>query len=1530
MRVSAETNTPAIITYQGKLLENDTSVTTTKSMSFVLYTELTGGDAVYTAAGVTSTPTSTAVSVTPSRGVFSIDLGGGGTNALPRTIFQENEALYLEVWVGGQALTPRKQLTSAPYAFNSQYLLGLTTTSTASETTYIPHTNSSGQLNLLGLGINSSSPQYGLAVSGTSYISATSTYGGLLDINNRIDLDYTVSDYSAQSFYNNASMVLFVNNAGSSSVTHRGLSVQALQQDDNNLTHSTHGLLGGGFEAYNNGAGTVSNAVGAIGGVINGSTGTITKAFGYGAYAYNTGGGTLTDYVAFGAWQNISATNSYLLGTDSGASSVLTGSSINFLNVSTPNYIPLSVSSTGITFATSTLRLATQSSGDVELQAATSANVYINPDGVDADFRVSGGSETNLIYVDAGNNRVGIGTSTPDSFFHVTGTSTFDSLVNVRGNAVQPKYVGAFVSSTVLNNGGHFDFYKDYIVIPDDQSNGLTILSVATSTVPIFVSYTNDGDQGAQLNNPIAAVVQGDLAYVISRTDDAINVFDISNPASPVLLSTLTDSTNLNNVISLDVQGSYIYTAATLSNQISVIDASDPYNLRIVGSINSSAAASLAYVTKIETHGKYAHVLSNIYDTYTIIDIADPTQPRYVSSISTSTISNMGGTDIEVVGELAYVIDDDSLIIIDISNPQNPSLVGSIDDGDGNLVLDNAFSFRLIGDYAYIASQTSANLSVIDVSDPTNPTHVGTLNDGDNGAQLTNASYINIMDNAAYIISTGANDRITAIDITGSRISNARIGGARVDELSVMKEANFARTLDVKGGLNVGSHVQFGGGVLSLFSPTSTAAATTTFFTNATTLFETSVSSTDPSMFIFNTRYDADDASELFVVQDAGNDVFTILGNGKVGIGTSTPTGFVDINSGSSVGSDNVLILRSDVAGANDPIFRVSATGTIFSDGPHYTAGADYAEYFYTVDTDLTPGEIVCVDTAKENAVRRCIAGTDGNVMGIVSSKPSLVGNYSEDRSKSNSWVVIGMLGQVDARVSAENGPIRVGDSLTSASSTPGYAMRADAGDPTVGVALEAIDTGKGTVRVLISRRNKSLTVTEVEQQVVERVAAMEIEDEVRIMIGAALDDLDLNTDIAAVVDEQIQDMNLYQVIRATVDQHIEDKRIPEMIEETVGTIDIVSRIADQEINIKEALHFAETVDAVVSSTFLQQQSTLDELTGLAQATDVMLSDLLTKQQTIDERLLDAESKMSVLEDLHGHIGEKLQGGAETLLGQQVDYLEVSEDLVVYGEITVYKTVTFGGNTVGQATILSGHTSVSITFSDEYQFHPIIVATLRGEIDTPLPSAFYVVDETTEGFLIRIPDPLEADISFNWHAFGAQNAKLFVSDGSTKDIVVIVADTPSPEIPAIQEPSKEESITSSENNIEETVDDVHSSSTNDIAVDENLSTTNDGEQQTPQNDEIFVDEAKNADTENTNSLNDEGPTDASTDTTEDIEAPSDTSPSPEEMTDNAIASESDSGNETAQTEQNNEPAVPAATTQEESVVAEGNTTTEEG
>lgn len=59
------------------------------------------------------------------------------------------------------------------------------------------------------------------------------------------------------------------------------------------------------------------------------------------------------------------------------------------------------------------------------------AEAVFNEEGVDYNLRVEGSGEANLIFVDAGNDRVGISTNAPSTLFHVAGDGTVDGQLDI-------------------------------------------------------------------------------------------------------------------------------------------------------------------------------------------------------------------------------------------------------------------------------------------------------------------------------------------------------------------------------------------------------------------------------------------------------------------------------------------------------------------------------------------------------------------------------------------------------------------------------------------------------------------------------------------------------------------------------------------------------------------------------------------------------------------------------------------------------------------------------------------------------------------------------------------------------------------------------------------------------------------------------------------------------------------------------------------------------------------------------------------
>jgi hypothetical protein len=181
--------------------------------------------------------------------------------------------------------------------------------------------------------------------------------------------------------------------------------------------------------------------------------------------------------------------------------------------------------------------------------------------------------------------------------------------------------------------------------------------------------------------------------------------------------------------------------------------------------------------------------------------------------------------------------------------------------------------------------------------------------------------------------------------------------------------------------------------------------------------------------------------------------------SGHVGIGTITP-GYT-----------------LDVAGQIH-----SSTGYIFPDGTTQTTafipancGADYAESVgVTGDrTNYEPGDILVIDPNVPGKFLKSNEAYSTMVAGIYSTKPGFVGRlHPENAETDKTEVPMAMVGRVPTKVSAENGPIKVGDLLVT-SSTIGYAMkgtdRSQMLGAVVGKALGSLDSGTGVIEVLVT-----------------------------------------------------------------------------------------------------------------------------------------------------------------------------------------------------------------------------------------------------------------------------------------------------------------------------------------------------------------------------------------------------------------------------------------------------------------------------
>ena len=186
--------------------------------------------------------------------------------------------------------------------------------------------------------------------------------------------------------------------------------------------------------------------------------------------------------------------------------------------------------------------------------------------------------------------------------------------------------------------------------------------------------------------------------------------------------------------------------------------------------------------------------------------------------------------------------------------------------------------------------------------------------------------------------------------------------------------------------------------------------------------------------------------------------------NGNVGIGTIAPGAMLDV-----AGS---VRISGTGASLTFPDGTVQSTAYVGTTCP---TGGDYAESIdVTGDRhEYEPGDVMVIDPSNPGHFLKSSEPYSTLVAGIYSTKPGFVGRrQTTDPKTSISEIPMAMVGIVPTKVSAENGPIKVGDLLVT-SSTLGYVMKGtDRNAMTgaiVGKALGKLESGIGVVEVLVS-----------------------------------------------------------------------------------------------------------------------------------------------------------------------------------------------------------------------------------------------------------------------------------------------------------------------------------------------------------------------------------------------------------------------------------------------------------------------------
>jgi hypothetical protein len=222
----------------------------------------------------------------------------------------------------------------------------------------------------------------------------------------------------------------------------------------------------------------------------------------------------------------------------------------------------------------------------------------------------------------------------------------------------------------------------------------------------------------------------------------------------------------------------------------------------------------------------------------------------------------------------------------------------------------------------------------------------------------------------------------------------------------------------------------------------------------------------------------------------------SITSEGRVGIGTQTPSRAVEIDSGGDVelglkslngtlwtiqssavtktGPNASLSGTFQIIDRNQNLSRlqIDQTGKVAVNVLQINGGSDVAEPFPILNDHVAEGSVVVIDEDDPGRLKLATAAYDTRVAGIISGARGVAPGLSLQQKGLDEGQNVALSGRVYVLADASTAPIHPGDLLTT-SDRPGYCMKAldrsRAAGAILGKAMGALDRGRGLILVLVS-----------------------------------------------------------------------------------------------------------------------------------------------------------------------------------------------------------------------------------------------------------------------------------------------------------------------------------------------------------------------------------------------------------------------------------------------------------------------------
>ncbi|APF19971.1 LVIVD repeat-containing protein [Caldithrix abyssi DSM 13497] len=251
-------------------------------------------------------------------------------------------------------------------------------------------------------------------------------------------------------------------------------------------------------------------------------------------------------------------------------------------------------------------------------------------------------------------------------------------------------------------------FGAHYLAITSGR--GIRILDIADASHPVMVSEVNSGGNVSDIfvsGDYLYFTTEGSGFYIDENFTAGLTIVNISDPHHPVVESFYQSNERYFAVTGID---HYVYVSA--SSKVQIFDVSDPRKPTALSSyaINNTPKDLICYEQKLFVSAQNAGVL--------IYDLTDPSQPSLLGSIPVWASSVTVHDNLAAVSGNTY-----SVPIYSINDPANPQKLGEINSENNN---DSFYAAVFSGSLLYITGSnydqsTRFMLKTYDLTNPSAP-----------------------------------------------------------------------------------------------------------------------------------------------------------------------------------------------------------------------------------------------------------------------------------------------------------------------------------------------------------------------------------------------------------------------------------------------------------------------------------------------------------------------------------------------------------------------------------------------------------------------------------------------------------------------------------------------------------------------------------------------------------------------------------------------------------------------------------------